>query len=451
MQIGSENVAYKFTLDLTNCTSNVDSTTEYNSGDVVDIVLTANEHALFSTSTYQKPELSYFDEDMWETVTKRFTVSADRKTATYTLTISNNTTIEANAEIDGVVFDLSDVQFASTNIKTSDIFAVGDVVSISVIANEGYYFGQVPHLTYLDLGGTYHTIPLETTQTDEHKTTFELDFIIPETQTNVIEMYAIADIIPKTDKYGIITIYNPTPNELKEIGNVRYMVLAGESTGVVDLGAFISSLIKVYVNIPDYDKANVKLGGYNTGVQSAVILDDIVETNCGTIEIVGKYGNLMDYKNTTVEIYLPFIGFEKLDTDKVMNEVISLTYKTNIINGDSIACIYNTTGTLLYTFNCNVAFEIPYKTSGTYDDRSDLKIDSNYLFGFTPFVTIRTNKSYNTATLTANDNRVAVINELNGFIACSEVFNTIKATTQEKEEIDRILKDGIILDDVVES
>ena len=437
-------MAYKFTLKLTNCTANVNETTEYNSGDVVEIVLTANEHALFSTSTYSKPELSYFDEDMWETTTKRFTVSTDRKTATYKYTFVSDTTIEAEAEIDGVVFDTSDLQFATTNISNTDIFDVGDIVNISIVANEGYYFGQTPYLRYLDNAGTYQTIPLETTQT-EQPTTFTIDFIIPESQTNIIDMYAVADVIPKTDKYGIITIYNPTSSELKEIGDVRYMMLAGDSTGIVDLGSFISSLIKVYVNLPECNKANVKLGGFNTGVQSNVVLDDIVETDCGTVEIVGKYNNLMDYQNTTVEIYLPFIGFEKLDTDKVMNEVLSLVYKTNIINGDSIACIYNTNGTLLYTFNCNVSFEIPYKMSSVYDDRSDLKIDSNYLFGFTPFITMRYNKEYNTALVTANDNRVATIKDLNGFITCSQVFNTIKATTKEKEEIDLLLKNGIIV------
>lgn len=436
-------MAYKFTLNLTNCTANVNDTTEYNGGEVVEIVLTANSVALFSANTYSRPYIKYFDEDMWEDVKKYFTVSSDRKTATLSYTINANTTITGEAEIDGIVFDLSQVAFATTNIDGETVYQIGDTINVSAVANEGYYFGQVPYIGYYNMAGDWVNVPLETSETGEYKTTYSVDFVVPDCQS--INLYAVADVAPRIDKYGIITVYNPTSAELKEIGNVRYRLAVGESGAEIDLGAFISDIIKVYVNLPECNKANVKLGGYNTNVSSNVVLDDIVETDCGTIEIVGKYGNIMDYEHTTIEIYLPFIGFEKLEPEKVMNETLSLIYKTNILNGDSVACIYNTTGTLLYTFNCNVSFEIPYKMNSTYDDRSDLKVDSNYLFGFTPFVTVRTNKEYNSARITAADNRVAIVSELTGFITCSQVFNTIKATTDEKDEIDNMLKNGIIV------
>ena len=438
-------MAYKFTLKLSNCTANVNETTEYNEGQVVEIVLTAGSVAAFPTSTYQRPYLTYFDSDMWETVKKYFTVSDDGKTATYTLTMTGDTTITANAEVDGVVFDLTEVDFATCNVNESTVVQVGQVVELAVTANSGYYFGQVPYIGYWSMAGEWKTIAFETADTGEYKSNYTLALTVPESQSNELSIHAVADVTPKVDKYGIITIYNPTSAELKAIGDVRYQVLAGDGSAVVDLGAFISNILKVYVNLPECNKANVKLGGYNTEVSANVVLDDIVETDCGTIEIVGKYGNIMDYEHTTVEIYLPFIGFQKLDTNKVMNEVLSLTYKTNILNGDSIACIYNTTGTLLYTFNCNVSFEIPYMMGEVYDDRSSLKVDSNYLFGFTPFVTIRTNKQYNSALVTAADNRFAKVADLEGLITCSQVFNTIKATTEEKEAIDNLLKAGVII------
>lgn len=433
----------KFTLNLTNCTANIDEATEYNVGDVVEIVITANNAAVIPSSTYRRPYISYFDEDMWETVKEYFTVSSDGKTATYTYTVAGDATITGEAEIDGVVFDLSEVQFATCNVNESTVYAVGQVIQIEVTANSGYYFGQVPYVGYWDAAGDYKRATLFTDETGEYKKHYVANLEIPDTET--LTLYAIADVEPKVDKYGIITIYNPTSAELKAIGDVRYTVLAGDGSGVVDLGAFISNILKVYVNLPECNKANVKLGGYNTDVSANVVLDDVVETDCGTIEIVGKYGNIMDYEHTTVEIYLPFIGFQKLDTEKVMNEVLSLVYKTNILNGDSIACIYNTTGTLLYTFNCNVSFEIPYMMGETYDDRSNLRVDSNYLFGFTPFVTIRTNREYNSAFVTAADNRYAKVSDLQGLITCSQVFNTIKATTDEKEAIDNLLKTGVII------
>lgn len=353
-------------------------------------------------------------------------------------------------------FELTD---ATTNIELGDPstsypdsmlslnkFDIGDTVYITLTAKEGYYFPTPPTLFEMD---TEWEFEFESDDEGEHKSNYHLNYQysnqnqsrdLAEWASPVIT--ALAQVTPKDDKYGIISIYNPTPAELRDISEVRYNI---DQNSSVDLGNYISSLIKVFVKLPKGDRANVLIGGYNTNVTANVILDDIVETDCGTINIVGKYGNAMDYENTTVEIYLPFIGFKPLETVKVMNETLSLFYKTNVINGDTIACIYNTTGTLLYTFNCKASFEIPYRLNNDPEPQGKLDIDSNYLFGFTPFVTIRYNKAYNAATTTANDDRETTLDNLQGYVKCSEVFNTIRATTAEKEEIDRLLKEGVII------
>lgn len=338
---------------------------------------------------------------------------------------------------------------ATANVDTTTTYNAAETLRIEVTANDGYHFTTPPYLRYWASG----KLEMSTDDTGDYKTTYYCNITQywiysqgMESDANCnFKIYGDAQAIPKSDKYGIIQIYNPTPAELKEISAVRYTTITNQTVNVTDLGEYISSLIRVFVQIPQSDKAKVLLGGYDTGVMSNPVIDDIVETNCGTISIVGKYGNAMDYENTTVEIYLPLIGFKTLDTAKVMNETLSLFYRTNVINGDSIACIYNTTGTLLYTFNCKASFEIPYKMNREDETHGKVDVNSNYLFGFTPFVTVRYNKAYNAATATANDDRETTLETLQGYVKCSEVFNTIKATSAEKEEIDRLLKEGVII------
>lgn len=339
--------------------------------------------------------------------------------------------------------EIGEVDVGSSVITASlNTYNTGEKVYIVVTAADGYYFPTAPYIKTPETG--VETDELLTDETGDFKTTYHYEYEYTGSDDLAWYKYpkvtAVAEEIPKINKYGIINIYNPTPQELALIGDERYIY----DQETVDLGNFISSLIKVFVNLPKGEKEVVSLGGYDTGVSCNVLVDDIIETDCGTISITGKYGNAMDYENTTVEIYLPFIGFKPLDTVKVMNETLSLFYKTNIINGDSIACIYNTTGTLLYTFNCKASFEIPYRLNAD-DPQGKLEIDSNYLFGFTPFVTVRYNKAYNAATTTANDDRETTLETLQGYVKCSEVFNTIRATTAEKEEIDRLLKEGVII------
>lgn len=345
----------------------------------------------------------------------------------------------------------------TTNLETEEIdhgsyidtvtvntYNTGEKIYIEVTAAKGYYFPTTPFITAPDLDALGEDFL--TDETGDFKTTYHYEYEYTGSddldQFNYPEVNATAEEIPKIDnKYGIITIYNPTPEELALIGDERYYY----EQGTVDLGDFISSLIKVFVNLPKGEKEVVSLGGFDTSVSCNVLVDDIIETDCGSVEIVGNYNNAMDYENTTVEIYLPFIGFKTLDTDKVMNETLSLFYKTNIINGDSIACISNTAGTLLYTFNCKASFEIPYRLNNDMEPKGQLEINSNYLFGFTPFITVRYNKAYNTANVIANDNREVFIKDISGYIKCSEVFNTVKATATEKAEIERLLKEGIII------
>lgn len=349
------------------------------------------------------------------------------------------------------MFSSAYTSYATTNVDTATTYNTSTPYLVTAMAESGYYFETAPYVIVKNSIGEQVRYYMESDEVGEYKTSFYLlidDAFATRSYMEEnsflgyckISMSAVAERMPVLDKYGIITIYNPTPLELKQIGAVRYY--SGDQA--VDLGNFISSLIKVFVKIPQNEVTEVKLGGYETGVQCNVIDNDIVETDCGTVEIVGRYGNSMDYENTTVEIYLPLLGFKELETDKVMNETLSLVYRTNIINGDTIACIYNTTGTLIYTFNCKASFEIPYKMN-SYDTKGDVDVNADYLFGFTPTVTIRYNKAYNASQTVGNDNQETTLDKLQGYVKCSEVFNTINATTAEKDEIDDLLKTGVII------
>ena len=408
---------------------------EVATGDILDIVLTANNGYYFDpvptlevgTNSSQVTQFNKVNNGLYNLT---YTVPETEKDLYLWCTVSKGNTFYV------------ETSYCSCNIEDGTLYTKTEEIKVSLTADEGYYFETEPYIYYW-ASGQLTKIYLISEETTDYKTSYNVSFICDKGTDLYLKSTAV--VIPTSDKFGIITIYNPTADELRKIGNVRYHIWRGE-TQIVDLGNYISSLIKVFVNLPDnLKKQNVVLGGYDTEVPSAVVLNEIVETSCGSVNIRGKYGNVMDYQNSTIEIYLPFIGFQTLEPSKVMNQTIKLVYRTNVINGDSLALIYNDNNSLLYSFNCNLSFEIPYKTQGGYDSRSKLAIESSYLHGFNPFVRIWYNKPYNSASISANDDRVAIVGNETGFISCSQVFNTIKATTQEKEEIDRMLESGIIV------
>lgn len=426
---------------LTNCTCNIANYTDLTQGEANDITITADEGYIFETPPTLNNAASVLDVTLNDSKTVY--------SGTITLNTFYNVRLAAEAvegsppEPEKTMHFNVEITDATTNVDNETLYGGGDTVHVTVVANEGYYFATAPSISFYNMYGTTTTYTMLSDDVDEFKKNFYYDFTFPDNvQLNVVNIKGNAQVIPEVDKYGIITIYNPTPVELKEIGNIRYMQTTDSS---VDLGNYIANLIKVFVKIPKGKTANVVVGGYNTEVVSNVVTNDVIETDCGSVEIVGNYNNAMDYDNTTVEIYLPLIGFKQLDTEKVMNETLSLIYKTNVINGDTIACLYNASGTLLYTFNTTASFEIPYRLNNVIEPKGQLEINSNYLFGFTPFITVRYNKAYNTANVIANDNREVFIKDISGYIKCSEVFNTVKATATEKAEIESLLKEGIII------
>ena len=427
-------MAYLIT-DLTNCTCNIPNWSLLKFDIPTDIVITADEGYYFTTSPYLTDK-EYGVLDLTTTDNKVYTGTVTATTSTNLTIVA--TAVKTSAEVTKYTID-TEITNATTNLLPETEYVNGDIVHIEVVANDDYYFATAPTVSY-SIKGVPQTKVFISDETGEYKTTFYYDLEISNNMSTVngITVKADGQVIPQVDKYGIITMYNPTPTELKQIGETRYM-------NDVDLGNYISNLIKVYVKIPQGNKATVLLGGYKTGVESNVIVTDIIETDCGSVEIVGNYNNAKDYENTTVEMYLPFVGFVQLDTVKVMNETLKLIYKTNVINGDTIACLYNTTGTLLYTYNTTASFEIPYKLNADNEPQGQLNVNSNYLFGFTPFITVRYNKALNSTNVVANDDRLTTLENESGFVRCSEVFNTINATTNEKEEIETLLKGGVIL------
>lgn len=434
-------MAYLDFRQLNNCTSNYTNvvTSKYvANGTNVKIILTANEGYKFKSGT-ARPKCGYKNSVDW------FTLNEDATKATFSIpNISEDAEITATAYILESVKLTNELHHATSNINNENL-TTGSNYNFIITADDGYYFTTTPQLEYVQNNSTYYK-NFTAVENEELITQYTLNWTIP-TNTTSVKIYASADVIPNEDfktKFGIIKIFNPTDEELEEVSYTRFRPLTTNASDYIDLGQYISHLFKMFVNVPENPKETIKLGGYDTAVESAVVQSDIVITDCGQVEITGKYNNVMDFEHTEIEIYLPFIGFQTLDSSKVMNKKIKLKYKTSLISGETLVYITDELDNVLYTFNTNVSYEVPYRTNGKTEN-THLTANNGYLHGFKPFVNIRTNLEYNSSTIVSNDDRETIINKESGFISCSYVFNTIQATQEEKELIDSLLFNGIIV------
>lgn len=87
------------------------------------------------------------------------------------------------------------------------------------------------------------------------------------------------------------------------------------------------------------DTASILIGNLNSGVVGSVVGNGVQEIDFQYIEIGGKTASFLDYYQTSIGIYLPYIGFKQLDTKTWMNKSLYLYYKVDIVSGECKAIL----------------------------------------------------------------------------------------------------------------
>lgn len=114
--------------------------------------------------------------------------------------------------------------------------------------------------------------------------------------------------------------------------------------------------------------AEVYTGKLDTGVEALRIFSQWVEVDCGSLALKEFWGTVMDYApHTSVSLYLPYCSVQTLAIDEVMNTTLSIKYHIDMVSGCCIAYVKvtkaNGVNSVLYTFNGNVLSELPLSNS----------------------------------------------------------------------------------------
>ena len=309
---------------------------------------------------------------------------------------------------------------------------------------------------------------------------------------------------------GLHHMYCPDSANVKKMGRALWSpnffdnvvkIFANPVEAIVSLSL---SPIKPTVSENPY---NIVVGNIElqttTGVETSNVVAPILTSQYGTfsfgdLPLYEKYSSYLDY-NTTVQIYLPFIGVRDLSVNDVMGKVLSLTYNVDFFTGDFIALLkcndpYGILKSVLYHWNGNILSHLPISSSDFSNGilsglSTSLSIATGLavggpggvvtavggslgsLGGFKPAVDKGGSTSSNVGMLD-NFNAYLIVTkpiedkpkEYNtikggtvnknlkltqglGYVVCGELHleNIGNATSEEKDEIERLLKSGVIL------
>ena len=363
---------------------------------------------------------------------------------TATLTINN---VSGNIEIRGgaiakysLNLELYNcVLYDGDNPYQLDYVLAGETYHFVLHSVEGFLFKTSPTWTMGEETGQFALNP-----NDKTIATIKWNLYPYITISGNLSIQANATISASL-KYGFVSIYNPTYDEVDELSKLRFYSMTGSE--ILDLSQYIISFRKLYVDIPQIARELVYFGKYNTNVSSNIVTTNFIETDCGTITIDEYNKNSLDYNGVEIDLYLPFIGNISLNPNQVYGKPLHLVYRTNPLNGDCVAVILSDNVQIAYSQG-NVSFDIPINFK--YGNLNNYGTNDNalYMAVLQPYIEVRTNRQYqNMNNRLLNNNLWVQISDCSGYVSFNEV-ELHPVNMVNKDEYDAIvslLQGGIIV------
>lgn len=288
-----------------------------------------------------------------------------------------------------------------------------------ITANKGYDFSQsTPPIMNYSAMVNYRFMEGSVELSKDSDSVYKLEGWLFPFQSNCRACYCYIEGVANSvtqisEDFGTSQLYLLSNDNLKQLGAERY------TDDNADLGQYIISLMKLYINIDDsfLTSDTLKLYRYSlTDIACNTISITNLSIDCGIISIPDLING--DYM---LRLFLPFYGIEDISEykDYMSNKSIQLIYFVNIPNGETL--IKAVCENLVLYYNCNVGFNIPFFLNTYNNPDINKSFSSTYYFldkEYTPYLHIIPKKTYEL--------------EIDGI------------TYGELEKLKRLLSDGVI-------
>lgn len=177
-------------------------------------------------------------------------------------------------------------------------------------------------------------------------------------------------VVPTGSASALWSVYNPTQGQLNSFGAWLW------SSNFIDqvLKLFnnpMQSIIgvhKIFATPATSGAGTITVGYLSSGVSANLVSNQYTDIDCGTVKVSEQFGNVFDYTDTQVRLYLPFIGIVDLDVSDVMRGSVKVVYHVDVITGACLAEVKVTrdgSGGTLYQYAGDAAVRYPI-SSGSY-------------------------------------------------------------------------------------
>ena len=165
---------------------------------------------------------------------------------------------------------------------------------------------------------------------------------------------------------GFVRAYQPTQEQLVALSNYLWSEAFSVDTLKKLFADPMESLIglsMIPVTPSVAENQPILFGNITTDITANKILSQYVIFDCGEITLNEYFGGSLDYDPYThIDIYLPFINMQTLNTNDVMGAKLHLKYYIDIVTGSCVALLKvdkSNLNSIIYSWNGNCAMQIP--------------------------------------------------------------------------------------------
>lgn len=181
-------------------------------------------------------------------------------------------------------------------------------------------------------------------------------------QNDVIAIPSLPSI--QAIDFGFSTIYNPTVAQMQSIAAWLWSDDFDENIKLNFVSPFdnIISISLVPMNVPSI-AGILRVGNVDSNIPVNKVTQQYHEIDCGSLNVLEFWGSFLDY-NAAYSIWLPFIGYRSLKPDDMVNGTIGVIYHVDILTGLVLAFIWTIKEDgikhVLYTYTGNMNYNVAF-------------------------------------------------------------------------------------------
>lgn len=147
--------------------------------------------------------------------------------------------------------------------------------------------------------------------------------------------------IPDGTASALWSVYHPTQQQVNDFGAWLWTdnIITQFVQAMNNPMDGIITLHKIFAPPVDSGNGTIVIGRLDSQVPTALVTQQYVSVDCGSVSVQEYFGNVFDYVGTQISIYLPFIGIQPLNVDDVMRSTLNVVYKVDLFTGACLATI----------------------------------------------------------------------------------------------------------------